>query len=436
MDSYIAAAVSAAMQPVLLELRALSDQISQISAWFPHVLATVDAVESLQGDTLGQLFEVKGQLRQAGDNRGAALCELGERLRSIQEELRGTPRLTPAQYQPSGKPRGWAPLPDQLDCTPTPPPTPPPSFLPPFPQLGTTPNPPTNEIPPPPPGSAGTLLPSAAPRGTLKRTKESYVSELPTHQPLASHHPAPRGPDGYVQQPHAWDTRPWQPPQPYRNRPWQQAQRQGYRHPGWVNPRFLPCTACDELGHRTRESLCEKSKPARPQNKVSKRTMGRKVLKPPPPCKPSLEKRLPTGSHPSISSNPATSWPPQPITVYPINSKPAFTLTGTVNGHRGTLLIGTGSAVTLVDRKAANTYQIVPTLQRVKGVTGDYLRLYGETQCSLVLPDPGRGTAPNTSVKIPARRKGPLLGDGCLQTFQPYDLGQICPTTRHCISNY
>ncbi|CAB0006290.1 unnamed protein product [Nesidiocoris tenuis] len=259
MDSYIAAAVSAAMQPVLLELRALSDQISQISAWFPHVLATVDAVESLQGDTLGQLFEVKGQLLQAGDNRGAALCEL---------------------------------------------------------------------------------------------------------------------------------------------------------------------------------ALCEKSKPARPQNKVSKRTMGRKVLKPPPPCKPSLEKRLPTGSHPSISSNPATSWPPQPITVYPINSKPAFTLTGTVNGHRGTLLIGTGSAVTLVDRKAANTYQIVPTLQRVKGVTGDYLRLYGETQCSLVLPDPGRGTAPNTSVKIPARRKGPLLGDGCLQTFQPYDLGQICPTTRHSISSY
>ncbi|CAB0012235.1 unnamed protein product, partial [Nesidiocoris tenuis] len=113
--------------------------------------------------------------------------------------------------------------------------------------------PPTNEIPPPPPGSAGTLLPSAAPRGTLKRTKESYVSELPTHQPLTSRHPAPRGPDGYVQQPHAWDTRPWQPPQPYRNRPWQQAQRQGYRHPGWVNPRFLPCTACDELGHRTRE---------------------------------------------------------------------------------------------------------------------------------------------------------------------------------------
>ncbi|CAA9993735.1 unnamed protein product, partial [Nesidiocoris tenuis] len=196
---------------------------------------------------------VKGQLLQAGDNRGAALCELGERLRSIQEELRGTPRLTPAEYQPSGKPRGWPPLPDQLDCTPTPPPTPPPSFLPPFPQLGNTPNPPSNEIPPPLPNSAGTLLPSAAPRGTLNRTKESYLSELPTHQPLTSHHPAPRGPDGYVQQPHAWDTRPWQPPQPYRNRPWQRNQRQGYRHPGWVNPRFLPCTACDELGHRTRE---------------------------------------------------------------------------------------------------------------------------------------------------------------------------------------
>ncbi|CAA9993049.1 unnamed protein product, partial [Nesidiocoris tenuis] len=292
MDSYIAAAVSAAMQPVLLELRALSDQISQISACFPHVLATVDAVESLQGDTLGQLFEVKGQLQQAGDNRGAALCELGERLRSIQEELRGTPRLTPAQYQPSGKPRGWPPLPDQLYCTPTPPPTPPPSFLPPFPQLGNTPNPPANEIPPPPPNSAGTLLPSAAPRGTLNRAKESYVGELPTHQPLTSHHPAPRGPDGYVQQPHAWDTRPWQPPQPYRNRPWRQT-RQGYRHPGWVNPRFLPCTACDELGHRTRDcdylpngpkygkippsqALCEKSKPARPQNKVPKRNMGRK----------------------------------------------------------------------------------------------------------------------------------------------------------------
>ncbi|CAB0001492.1 unnamed protein product [Nesidiocoris tenuis] len=660
-EAAIAAAVSAAMQPVLLELRALSDQVSRISASFPHVLATVDAVESLQGDTLGQLLEVKGQLQQAGDNRGAALCELGNRLQSIQEELRGTPRPTPAHFQPSENPRSWPPLPDHLACTatPTPPPPPPPptSFLPPFPQLGTTPNPPANDLPPPPPTSAGTLLPSTAPRGTLNlgkamgsiawykgsptpgateswiaqirnlkmfheangehvpeklwvqaaisraegepalflqrhqatlttlnelsetltrrfegvRTNASYLSELQaaTKAPqetvrqyaerlkslaekvdsggnieafrdialkafirgvpevvkgaLYSAKPAsmseamniaqsvmdmadcPQAPPNpavacestaaLAQQgaSNGDQTRPG--PQPNRNPPWQPTQRKGYRHPGWVNPRLLPCTVCEELGHRTRD---EEFKPARPQNEVPKRNKGRKVLKPPPPCKPSLEKGLPTGSYPSISSNPATLRPPQPITVYPVNSKPAFTLTGTVNGHRGTLLIDTGSAVTLVDRKAVNTYQIVPTLQRVKGVTGDYLRLYGETQCSLVLPDqqelsalavvtdlpdglllligldtqdkhgawldvrnrriylsPDHSSAltswaaawqprehrthavnlvttqvvvlpPNTLVKIPARRKGPFFEDGCLQTFQPYDLGQIC----------